>query len=103
MEPRPGARVLPEFYVRLAQALLDQLGIQRVQWLGTSMGGSIGLVAAATLLRGRIRAWCSTTTGRSSRRRRSRASAATRGSPAAFATVSELEAYFRTVYQPYGS
>jgi pimeloyl-ACP methyl ester carboxylesterase len=46
--------------------------------------------------------WCSTTWARRSLPRRWSASAAYAGNPASFATVSELEQYFRTVYRPYG-
>ena len=100
--PDPAREYCLEFYVRLAQALLDALAIERVQWLGTSMGGSIGLVAAATLLRGRITRLVLNDNGpqlapAAIERIRSYA-----GQPAAFTTVSELEAYFRTVYKPYG-
>ena len=52
--PDPANEYCLDFYVRLAQSLLNQLRLDRVQWVGTSMGGSNGLVAAATLLRGRI-------------------------------------------------
>ncbi|HEX3142221.1 MAG TPA: alpha/beta hydrolase, partial [Rhizobacter sp.] len=41
-------------YVRMATSLADQLGLQRFHWLGTSMGGAIGMLAAAGPLRGRI-------------------------------------------------
>ena len=100
--PEPAREYCLEFYVRLAQALLDQLGIERVQWLGTSMGGSIGLVGAATLLRGRITRLVLNDNGpqlaaAAIARIRSYA-----GQPAAFATVGELEAYFRTIYKPFG-
>ena len=43
--------------------------------------------------------WCSTTTGRAGRRRRSQRIRSYAGNPAAFATVSELEQYFRTDLQ----
>ena len=90
------------FYVRLAAALVEQLGLTRFHWLGTSMGGAIGTLAAAGPLRGRIRRLVLNDNGpqlapRALERIRSYA-----GSPAAFDTVSELEQYFRTVYQPYG-
>src|SRR3954471_4927328 len=42
-------------YEQLAIGLLDQLGIERVHWLGTSMGGALGLRLAAGPLKGRIR------------------------------------------------
>ena len=100
--PDPAREYCLEFYVRLARSLLDQLGLERVQWVGTSMGGAIGLVAAATSLRGRITRLILNDNGpqlaaTAIQRIRSYA-----GHPAAFATVGELEQYFRTVYKPYG-
>lgn len=100
--PEPQREYCLSFYVKLATALVDQLGIERFHWLGTSMGGSIGMVAAATTLRGRIRRLVLNDNGpqladAAIERIRSYA-----GNPAAFDTVSELEAYFRTVYKPYG-
>jgi len=91
-----------DFYVRQATGLVNQLGIERCLWVGTSMGGAIGLLAAATTLRGRIRRLLLNDIGPELApvavdRIRSYA-----GSPAAFATVSELEHYFRTIYAPYG-
>jgi pimeloyl-ACP methyl ester carboxylesterase len=47
-------------------------------------------------------AWCSTTTRPSWPSRRSSASSAYAGQPPAFDTVAELEAFYRTVYKPYG-
>ena len=51
--PQPEREYCLAFYVRLAASLLDQLGIAHCHWLGTSMGGAIGTLAAATTLRGR--------------------------------------------------
>jgi pimeloyl-ACP methyl ester carboxylesterase len=100
--PEPEREYCLAFYTRLATALLDRLGIERCHWLGTSMGGAIGMVAAATSLRGRIIRLVLNDNGpqladAAIQRIRSYA-----GNPAAFATVSELEQYFRTVYKPYG-
>ncbi len=100
--PEPAREYCLDFYVRLAQSLMNQLGLDRVQWVGTSMGGAIGLVGAATLLRGRITRLILNDSGpqvavAAIARIRSYA-----GQPAAFATVSELEQYFRTIYKPYG-
>ena len=53
--PAPEQEYCLAFYVKLAAALVDGLGIERFHWLGTSMGGAIGIVAAATALQGRIR------------------------------------------------
>jgi pimeloyl-ACP methyl ester carboxylesterase len=100
--PQPEREYCNAFYVRLAQAFVDQLGLDRFHWLGTSMGGAIGTLAAATALRGRIRRLVLNDNGpqlaaAAIARIRSYA-----GNPEAFATVSELERYFRKVYQPYG-
>jgi pimeloyl-ACP methyl ester carboxylesterase len=54
VEPAPDDEYCLGFYAALAASLLDQLGIQQCHWLGTSMGGAIGLRAAARPLRGRI-------------------------------------------------
>ena len=90
-------------YEKLAAALLDHLGLARVHWLGTSMGGALGLRAAAGALRGRIARLALNDIGPEvapSAIERIRTYA---GSPPAFDTVGELEAYFRTVYKPYGA
>jgi pimeloyl-ACP methyl ester carboxylesterase len=100
--PDPANEYCLDFYVRLAQSLLNQLRLDRVQWIGTSMGGSIGLVAAATLLRGRITRLVLNDNGPQLAAAAIARIRAYAGKPAAFATVSELEAYFRTVYKPYG-
>ncbi|MBN8489551.1 MAG: alpha/beta hydrolase [Burkholderiales bacterium] len=98
----PGAEYCLDFYVRLAESLLDQLGVRECAWLGTSMGGAIGLRGAAGRLRGRIRRLVLNDMGpeiAASAVERIRTYA---GSPASFATVGELEQYFRTIYAPYG-
>ncbi len=100
--PDPDREYCLDFYVQIARALVDQLGLRQFDWVGTSMGGSIGLVAAAGPLRGRITRLLLNDNGpelaaAAIDRIRSYA-----GHPSAFATVTELEQYFRTVYKPYG-
>jgi pimeloyl-ACP methyl ester carboxylesterase len=100
--PLPGQEYCLAFYEKLAVAMVDQLGITQMHWLGTSMGGAIGLKAAAGALKGRIQRLVLNDIGPqlaapAVQRIRSYA-----GSPPAFATMAELEAYFRTVYKPYG-
>lgn len=100
--PDPAREYCLDFYARLAASLLNQLGLEQVHWLGTSMGGAIGTKAAAGALRGRIRRLVLNDNGPSLA---SAAIARIRGyagSPPTFARVSELEQYFRTVYKPYG-
>ena len=100
--PNPVEEYCLHFYVKLAVALAEQLGLDRFHWIGTSMGGAIGLRAAATSLRGRIRTLLLNDIGPrlapvAVERIRGYA-----GQPPAFATVTELERYFRTIYAPYG-
>ena len=45
--PDPQAEYCNAFYVRLALSLVNQLGLEQFDWLGTSMGGAIGTLAAA--------------------------------------------------------
>jgi pimeloyl-ACP methyl ester carboxylesterase len=98
----PGREYCLAHYAAIATSLLDQLAIERPHWLGTSMGGAIGLHAAANELRGRIRSLTLNDIGP-----RLAAPAVARirayaGAPPAFATMADLEAWFRTVYAPYG-
>ncbi len=90
------------YYVQQAQALVDQLGLQQFHWIGTSMGGAIGLVAAATALRGRVRRLILNDSGPQIADAAIARIRGYAGNPAAFASVTELENYFRTVYKPYG-
>ena len=53
--PDPEREYCLAFYEKLALALVDQLGLDRFHWLGTSMGGAIGTRCAAGALRGRVR------------------------------------------------
>ena len=100
--PDPDREYCLAFYAQLAEGLLDQLGIDRVLWLGTSMGGAIGLRAAAGALRGRIRKLVMNDIGPELPMAARQRILNYAGNPSAFATVSELEAYFRTIYKPYG-
>ena len=100
--PDPAREYSVAFYEQIAVALLDQLGVQRCHWLGTSMGGAIGLKAAAGALRGRIRRLVLNDIGPELAAPAVERIRTYAGNPPAFATVSELEHYFRTVYKPYG-
>ena len=100
--PAPDDEYCLDFYARLAESLLDTLAVDRCAWVGTSMGGAIGLVAAAGPMRGRIERLVLNDNGPSLARAAIERIRSYAGSPAAFATVGELEQYFRTVYKPYG-
>jgi pimeloyl-ACP methyl ester carboxylesterase len=100
--PLPDSEYCLAFYVQLAEGLLEQLGVERCLWLGTSMGGAIGLRAAAGPLRGRIRKLVLNDIGPELPLAAQLRILTYAGHPSAFATVTELEAHFRSIYKPYG-
>ena len=100
--PAPEREYCLDFYARLAVSLIEQLGVRELSWLGTSMGGAVGIRLAAGALKGRIRRLILNDIGpklgeAAVQRIRSYA-----GSPAQFDRLSELEQYFRGIYKPYG-
>ena len=94
------------FYARIAGELFDRLGIDQAHWVGTSMGGSIGTVCASGLLEPQMKQRILSLTLNDNAPQLAQAAIerirAYAGSPPAFQTVLELEAFFRQVYQPYG-
>jgi pimeloyl-ACP methyl ester carboxylesterase len=100
--PAPDEEYGLDFYERLAEGLLDSLGVRECLWLGTSMGGAIGLRAAAGRLAGRIRRLVMNDIGPELAPAAVARIRAYAGQPPAFATMGELEDYFRTIYRPYG-
>lgn len=100
--PEPEREYCLAFYEQLAVGLVDGLGLDRFHWIGTSMGGAIGMRAAANRLRGRVRRLIVNDSGPEVAPAAIARIRGYAGTPAAFATVSELEQYFRTVYKPYG-
>lgn len=100
--PNPEEEYCFAFYAKIAVSLLDQLGIKNCYWLGTSMGGALGMILAANQLRDRIQRLILNDNApkladAAIARIRSYA-----GNPAIFERVSELEQYFRSIYKPYG-
>ena len=104
--PAPDDEYQLSFYAQLADAFCEQLKLERLHWVGTSMGGAIGMVCASGLLQPRMKERIASLVINDTApeiaksaidRIRSYA-----GSPPAFDSVSELETYFRTVYKPYG-
>jgi pimeloyl-ACP methyl ester carboxylesterase len=90
------------FYGRLALSLIDQLGIGDCHWVGTSMGGAIGIRLAAGALKGRLRRLVLNDMGPKIADAAVERIKAYAGKPPQFDRVSELEQYFRTIYKPYG-
>ncbi len=100
--PDPGNEYQLSFYAQLAQGLMDALGIERAHWVGTSMGGAVGMVGAAGPLRGRLRSLVLNDMAPRLAQAAIDRIRAYAGTPPAFDTVTELEAFFRQVYTPYG-
>lgn len=104
--PLPEAEYCLKFYASIAAALFDQLNIDQAHWVGTSMGGAIGMVCASGLFEPSLKKRMLSLTLNDTAPQVADA-AITRirsyaGNPPAFDTVLELEAFFRTVYKPYG-
>ncbi len=104
--PRPPQEYCLRFYARLAAALFDQLKIDKAHWVGTSMGGAIGTVCASGLYQPGMKARIQSLTLNDNAPEQAAAAIsrirAYAGSPPAFNTMLELEAYFRMVYKTYG-
>jgi pimeloyl-ACP methyl ester carboxylesterase len=100
--PDPDNEYRLSFYTRIAAEFADQVGFSKMRWVGTSMGGAIGMVAAATTLKGRmthllINDSAPALAAPAVARIRNYA-----GSPPEFDTIVEFEQYLRNVYKPYG-
>lgn len=100
--PAPEREYCLEFYGRIAVSLLDALQVESCHWIGTSMGGALGIRLAAGPLRGRIRRLVLNDIGPELAAAAVERIRAYAGNPPAFERMSELEQYFRTVYRPFG-
>lgn len=97
-----GAEYNFAFYERIVLDLCDRLGVGRMRWIGTSMGGSLGMYLAGGALRGRIERLVVNDIGPELPRPAMERIAAYLGAPPAMDTVGELERYLREVYAPFG-
>ncbi|WP_236024650.1 alpha/beta fold hydrolase [Arenibaculum pallidiluteum] len=91
-----------ERYERLATALVDRFGLSRLRWVGTSMGGALGIRLAAGALAGRITHLVVNDIGPELPSAAIERILTYVGTPPAFDTLAELETYLRRVYAPYG-
>ena len=89
-------------YVALAGELVEALGLRRLHWIGTSMGGAIGLRAAAGPLRERIATLVLNDIGPTLPSVAVERIRDYVGRPPSFDTVLELEAWMRQAYLPFG-
>lgn len=94
------------FYARIACELIDQLVIDKLHWVGTSMGGAIGMVCASGYfepsLKERILSLVLNDNAPELAATAIERIKAYAGNPPAFTTMLQLEAFFREVYKPYG-
>jgi pimeloyl-ACP methyl ester carboxylesterase len=104
--PDPKAEYTLAFYAKLAADLMDRLGIDETHWIGTSMGGAIGTVCASGLyepaLKGRIKSLVLNDNAPQLAEPALARIRAYAGNPPSFASMAELEAFFRQVYKPFG-
>lgn len=102
----PDTQYCLAFYARLAREFMDGLGLRAVHWVGTSMGGAIGTLCAGALaepaLKNRILSLVLNDNAPELAQPAIERIRAYAGQPPAFATVTELEAFLRQVYKPYG-
>ena len=89
-------------YARLALAVLAAFRVDRVRWVGTSMGGTLGMVLAAGELRDRISHLVLNDIAPERPEPALRRVLDRLRDPPSFGTVAELEVFFRKVYEPFG-
>ena len=94
------------FYARLAHEFMNALQLDKVHWVGTSMGGAIGTVCASGLFEPALKERILTLTLNDNAPELALAALerikSYAGTPPVFDTVTELEAFFRSAYKPYG-
>lgn len=104
--PQPEQEYCLAFYARIAADLFEQMGVATAHWVGTSMGGAIGTVCAAGLLQpqlqGRIRSLVLNDNAPQLADAAIARIRAYAGNPPAFETLTDLEAFFRQAYRPFG-
>jgi pimeloyl-ACP methyl ester carboxylesterase len=91
-----------DVYAEHARAIADAVGFERMSWLGTSMGGSLGMRVAATTLKGRINKLIINDIGPTFPKPPFERIKQYIGNPPEFGTITEIETYFKEIYQPFG-
>jgi pimeloyl-ACP methyl ester carboxylesterase len=86
----------------IALGVLDHYGIDRMRWVGTSMGGLIGITLAAERLRDRITHLVVNDIGPDIPAAGADRIASYVGTPPVYDTLAELESWLRTNYAPFG-
>ena len=104
--PNPGEEYTLAFYAKLAADLMDVLHIAQAHWVGTSMGGAIGTVCAGGIhqpqLKRRIKSLVLNDNAPQLAEPALARIRAYAGNPPVFASMAQMEAFFRQVYKPFG-
>ena len=98
----PVAEYSMAFYGEIAVDLVDQMGFSNLRWVGTSMGGAIGMHLAGGRLRGRISHLVVNDIAPELARPAVDRILTYAGNPPEFDTLLELERFLRASYAPYG-
>ncbi len=89
-------------YSSVVADLCDQLGIGTLRWIGTSMGGSLGIWVAGGLLKDRVTHLVINDIGPELPQAAMDRISTYLGAPPVMDTVGELETYLREIYAPFG-
>ena len=100
--PEPDKEYSVHHYAQLAASLLDALGIDRCKWVGTSMGGHVGMIAASGPLKGRITRMVLNDVGPDTPGSEMKRIAVYMSRPPVFNKVKEAEHFMRTQYTAMG-
>ena len=98
----PAADYCLAAYERLALDLLERFGVMVPRWIGTSMGGALGIRLAGGVLRDRISHLVVNDIGPELPEPAVERILTYVSAPPVFDTIAELEAWLRQVYAPYG-
>ena len=90
------------FYCEMALDLFHQLGIDRMRWIGTSMGGLLGIILAADALQGRMTHLLINDVGPVIPAEAMQRIVAYAGDLPTFDTLTALEQWLRAIYLPFG-
>ncbi|HEX7929117.1 MAG TPA: alpha/beta hydrolase [bacterium] len=99
---KPAEEYNQPFYGKIALDLLAQLKIDKLRWVGTSMGGLLGISLAGGALKGRITHLVVNDIGPIVEPDAVKRIATYAGNPPVFDTLEALEQWFRTTYAPFG-
>lgn len=98
----PSAEYCVENYAEISAGLMDAYGFEQVAWLGTSLGGQIGMRLASGVHRERLTCLLINDIGPEVPDAAIERILAYVGNPPTFKNISQAEAWFRVTYDPFG-